>query len=174
MFAFLLRISALFAVLVFLLASATTPVEAAGRDPFGGGSMRLSVLVGNGYAFDESYLIVGVGFGYFLANGFELGLDFENWSGSSPHITKLSPSVRYVIPTDGPVRPYVGAFYRRTMIENFDDLNSAGGRAGIYLVSGQGSYFGAGAVYEKYLSCNESVYRSCSDTYPEIIFAIAF
>ena len=33
---------------------------------------------------------------------------------------------------------------------------------------------GIGAVYEKYLSCNEAIYRSCSDTYPEIIFAIAF
>ena len=41
-------------------------------------------------------------------------------------------------------------------------------------MSGQGSYFGAGMVYEKYLSCDEQVYRSCSDTYPEIIFAIAF
>ncbi len=174
MFVVMLRRSAIFAVLVFFLVAVTAPAEAAGRDPFTGGSMRLSVLVGNGYAFNESYLIVGVGFGYFLANGFELGLDFENWSGSSPHITKLSPEVRYVVPVDGPLKPYVGAFYRRTMIENFDDLNSVGGRAGIYLVSGQGSYFGAGAVYEKYSSCNESVYRSCSDTYPEIIFAIAF
>jgi hypothetical protein len=60
------------------------------------------------------------------------------------------------------------------MIDNYDDLNSTGGRAGIYVLSGRGSYFGAGMVYEKYLSCDETVYRSCSETYPEIIFAIAF
>jgi hypothetical protein len=136
--------------------------------------MRLSVLVGNGYAFNESYLIVGVGFGYYFAKGLELGLDYESWSGSSPHISKISPSVRYVLPTSSTVRPYVGAFYRRTMIDNYDDLNSAGARAGIYFVSGRGSYFGAGAVYEQYLSCDTKVYRSCSDAYPELIFAIAF
>jgi hypothetical protein len=136
--------------------------------------MRLSVLVGNGYAFDESYLVVGVGFGYYFATGLELGLDYESWSGASPHISKISPAVRYVIPTNSAIRPYVGAFYRRTMIDNYDDLNSAGGRAGLYIVSGQGSYFGVGAVYEKYLSCDTKVYRSCSDAYPELIFAIAF
>ena len=168
------RCIALFAAIMFLFFCVALPAGAADKDPFADGSMRLSVIVGSGYAFSESYLIVGVGFGYFLANGLELGLDVENWSGSSPHIVKISPEVRYVVPTKGPLRPYVGAFYRRTLIENYDDLNSAGGRAGIYLLSGQGSYFGAGAVYEKYFSCNQAIYHSCSDTYPEIIFAISF
>jgi hypothetical protein len=169
-----IRTVALFTVLAVLLVCAAPPADAAGRDPFADGSMRLSVLVGNGYAFDESYLIVGVGFGYFVAKGLELGLDGESWSGASPHINKISPAIRYVLPTNSAIRPYVGAFYRWTTIENYKDLNSAGGRAGIYFVSGQGSYFGAGVVYEKYLSCDEKVYHSCSDTYPEIIFAIAF
>jgi len=164
----------LIAVFILLLFSPIRSADAASRDPFADGSMRLSVLVGNGYAFDQSYLIVGVGFGYFVAKGLELGLDVENWSGNSPHIAKISPSVRYVLPTNGVLRPYVGAFYRRTMIDNYDDLNSAGGRAGVYFVSGQGSYFGAGLVYEKYLSCDPAIYLSCDDTYPEIIFAIAF
>ena len=174
MLSILTRSIALFAVLAVLLVSAALPAVAAGRDPFADGSMRASVIVGNGYAFDESYLVIGVGFGYFFAKGLEVGLDAEKWTGSSPGITKISPSVRYVLPTDGAIKPYVGAFYRRTMIDNYSDLNSTGGRAGIYIVSGQGSYLGAGAVYEKYLSCNEAVYKSCSDTYPEIIFAIAF
>lgn len=161
-------------IITLLLLCMALPAVAAGRDPFAGGSMRASVIVGNGYAFDESYVIIGVGFGYFFAKGLELGLDGEYWTSGDPSITKLSPSVRYVVPTDGAIRPYVGVFYRRTMIDNYDDLNSTGGRAGIYVISGQGSYFGAGVVYENYLSCDQSVYRSCSDTYPEIIFAIAF
>jgi hypothetical protein len=169
-----IRTIALLAALASLLFCTTPPADAAGRDPFADGSMRLSVLVGNGYAFDESYLIVGVGFGYFVAKGLELGLDGESWSGASPHINKISPAVRYVLPINSAMRPYVGAFYRWTTIDNYKDLNSTGGRAGIYFVSGQGSYFGAGAVYEKYHSCDEKVYHSCSDTYPEIIFAIAF
>jgi hypothetical protein len=174
MFMTTIRTIALSAALASLILCAAPPADAAGQDPFADGSMRLSVLVGNGYAFDESYLVVGVGFGYFVAKGLELGLEAESWSSGTPHINKVSPALRYVVPTNGSVRPYVGAFYRWTMIENYDDLTSAGGRAGIYLMSGQGSYFGAGAVYEKYLSCDEAVYRSCSDTYPEIIFAIAF
>jgi hypothetical protein len=170
----LFRTFALFAVLAAPLLCPALPAEAAGRDPFADGSMRLSVLVGNGYAFEESYLVVGVGFGYFIAKGLELGIDGESWSSGTPGITKISPALRYVVPTNSAVRPYLGAFYRRTMIDNYDDLDSAGGRAGIYFMSGQGSYFGAGMVYEKYLSCDEAVYRSCSDSYPEIIFAIAF
>lgn len=174
MFSIAIRSIAILAAVCLLFLCAVPHADAAGKDPFADGSMRLSVVVGSGYAFNESYLIVGVGFGYFVSNGLELGLDVENWSGSSPHITKVSPEIRYVVPTSSAVKPYVGAFYRRTIIDNYDDLNSAGGRAGVYFMSGQGSYFGAGAVYEKYVNCNEAVYHSCSDTYPEIIFAIAF
>jgi len=29
-------------------------------------------------------------------------------------------------------------------------------------------------VYESYLDCNKSIYRSCSETYPEISFTVAF
>jgi hypothetical protein len=170
----MLRSVALFSVLASLVLFPALPAGAAGRDPFADGSSRLSVLVGNGYAFNESYLIIGIGYGYFLAKGLELGLDYESWTSGNPGITKLSPSVRYVVSTNSAMRPYVGAFYRRTAIENYKDLDSTGGRAGLYFVSGQGSYFGAGAVYEKYLSCDTAVYRSCSETYPEIIFAVAF
>jgi hypothetical protein len=164
----------MFTVVAFLLLCATLPANAAGRDPFADGSMRLSVVVGNGYAFDQSYLIVGVGFGYFVAKGLELGLDAESWSSGNPGITKISPALRYVVPTNSAIRPYIGAFYRWTMIENYNDLTSVGGRAGIYFLASHGSYFGGGIVYEKYLSCDEAVYHSCSDTYPEIIFAITF
>ena len=169
-----IRTIALFAVLASLVICPAFPAGAAERDPFAAGSMRASVLVGNGYAFNESYLVVGVGIGYYFAKGLELGLDGEFWSGGTPGITKISPALRYVFPTNSAIRPYLGAFYRRTLIDNYDDLDSVGGRAGIYFMSARGSYFGAGAVYEKYLSCDTTVYHSCSDTYPEIIFAIAF
>jgi hypothetical protein len=174
MFSIMPRTITLLLALAILLLHTAPPVQAADRDPFADGSMRLSVLVGNGYAFDESYLVIGVGFGYFVANGLELGLEGESWSSGTPGITKISPALRYVIPTNSAIRPYIGAFYRRTMIESYDDLDSVGGRAGVYFLSGRGSYFGAGMVYEQYLSCNKVIYHSCNDTYPEIIFAIAF
>ncbi len=130
--------------------------------------------MGNGYAFDNSYLLIGVGAAYFIANGLDLGLDLEYWTGSSPKITKVSPRLDYVLNTRGKLKPYAGVFYRRTMIEGLDDLNSTGGRAGLYLMSGKGLYVGAGLVYESYLSCDTAKYSSCSDTYPELVIAFSF
>jgi hypothetical protein len=104
-----------------------------------------------------------------------LGLDYENWSGSNPGITKVTPRLDYVFKTGGALRPYAGVFYRRTMIEGLDDLNSTGGRAGLYLMSGKGVYVGAGLVYESYLSCDTAKYSSCSsDTYTEFVIAFSF
>jgi len=173
LFSIMARNRAILAALTFLLFCMARPAGAAGG-PFNEGSMRISLQVGNGYAFNQSYLVVGAGFGYFVAQNLELGLEADSWSGASPHITTISPEVRYVVPTGGSIRPYVGAFYRRTIIDGYDDLNSVGGRAGIYYVTSLGNYFGVGVAYEQYLSCNEAVYGSCNDTYPEILFAIAF
>jgi hypothetical protein len=157
-------------------AAAAAPAPAAAkRDAFSSGSKRLTVVVGNGYAFNNSYLIIGVGLGYFIANGLDLGLDYENWSGSNPGITKVTPRLDYVFKTGGALRPYAGVFYRRTMIEGLDDLNSTGGRAGLYLMTGKGVYVGAGLVYESYLSCDTAKYSSCSsDTYTEFVIAFSF
>lgn len=159
--------------------AAPTPAPAAApapakRDAFSSGTTRLSVVVGNGYAFDNSYVLIGVGAAYFIANGLDLGLDFEYWTGSDPGITKVSPRLDYVFNTRSVLRPYAGVFYRRTMIEGLNDLNSIGGRAGLYLMSGKGVYVGADVVYESYLSCDSAKYSSCSDTYPEITVAFSF
>ena len=56
----------------------------------------------------------------------------------------------------GRIKPYVGALYRRTYIDGLPDIDSAG------------------VVYESYVDCTERVYHSCSSTYPEVSFTIAF
>ncbi len=157
-----------------LLALQYSNAYAAVGDAFNTGSARATVIVGNGYAFNNSYLIIGIGAAYFVANGLDLGLDFEAWTSGNPGITKISPRIDYVFNTGGALRPYVGVFYRRTMIEGFDDLNSIGGRAGLYFITGKSVYVGAGLVYESYLSCQTSIYSSCNDTYPEFIVAFSF
>jgi len=165
------------AILLFtaiLSVYATNASAGAGADPFSAGSTRLSVIIGNGYAFNNSYLLIGVGAAYFFANGLDVGLDLEYWTGSSPGISKISPRVDYVINTGGAIKPYVGAFYRRTMIDGYPDLDSIGGRAGLFLMSGKGVYVGAGVVYENYLSCSNATYSSCDSTYPEFIVAVSF
>ena len=138
------------------------------------GSIRLSAYVGSGSAFNDTYTILGVGGGYYIVDGLELGLDVETWMGGDLDIYRVSPEVRYVFYSLQTVKPYVGAFYRRTFIEQFEDLDTAGVRGGVYFVTGRRAYFGVGVVYDVYLDCEESIYTTCSDTYPEFLFAITF
>jgi hypothetical protein len=141
---------------------------------FSQGRTHLAVLGGTGYAFDDSYLVLGVGVSYYLADGLNIGLYAESWTGGDPEIYKVTPSVQYVFYQVPHVSPYVGAFYRRTYIDNLSDLNSFCGRAGIYIAAGRNAFIGAGAVYESYLDCDETLYIDCTDTYPEISFTFAF
>jgi hypothetical protein len=68
----------------------------------------------------------------------------------------------------------LGAFYRRTDINGLPDLDSVGGRAGVYLQAGPHAYIGLGGVYESYLDCEKSTYRECDSAYAEVTVTIAF
>lgn len=141
---------------------------------FSQGRSRFSIVGGNGYAFNESYLVLGVGASYFVLDGLSAGLDVEWWSVGDPGIVKVSPSVQYVFYQVPSVAPYLGGFYRRSYVKGLDDLGSVGGRAGVYIAAGRNTYLGLGMVYESYLDCNESTYVSCSDSYPELSVTVAF
>ena len=141
---------------------------------FGQGRTHFVVSGGTGYAFNQTYFVLGLGATYYVINGLNVGLFAESWTGADPHLTKVTPSVQYVFYQVPKVKPYVGAFYRRTYVSGDSDFNSVGGRAGAYFAAGRNAYIGLGAVYESYLDCNKSVVKSCSDTYPEISFTVAF
>lgn len=141
---------------------------------FSKGRTHLSIYGGTGYAFNDSYFVFGASGSYFFANGFNVGLAAEHWSGGNPGISKISPSLQYVFYQPAVVKPYVGIFYRRTYIENLPDLESQGARAGVYFATGKNIFVGVGGVYESYLSCTETVYNSCDDTYSEISLTFAF
>jgi hypothetical protein len=141
---------------------------------FSKGRTNLVITAGSGYAFNETYFVLGLGVGYYVIDGLGVGLSLESWSGSDPKLYKVTPSVQYVFHQIPKVNPYIGAFYRRTYIEGRSDINSVGGRAGLYLAAGRNAYVGLGAVYESYTDCNKTVYSSCSDTYPEVSFVISF
>ena len=158
-------------ILLALSTGMTAPPAQAG--PFSQGSQAVSIVAGAGSAFNDDYLILGLGYGYYLFNGLELGVDAQFWLSGDPSITKLSPKVTYVFTQPDRIKPYIGAFYRRTYIDGFDDLDSVGYRAGLNFM-GQGNFFfGLGFVYEEYRSCTETIYSSCSDTYPEILFSFS-
>ena len=67
-----------------------------------------------------------------------------------------------------------GGKTRRTDINGLPDLDSVGGRAGVYLQAGPHAHIGLGGVYESYLDCEKSTYRSCDSTYAEVTVTIAF
>ena len=141
---------------------------------FGKGKTHVVATAGTGRAFNDDYLVLGLGVSYYVIDGLNVGLGFESWSGGDPGMRKLTPSAQYVFYQLGRIKPYVGAFYRRTYIDGLPDIDSAGGRAGAYFQTGRNAYLGAGIVYESYVDCKESVYRSCSSTYPEVTFTLAF
>jgi len=127
---------------------------------------------GPGQAFDESYFVLSLGASYYLIDGLALGLAYETWTGGDPSMYKITPSVTYVF-QQAAIKPYVGGFFRRSSIEDRPDLDSVGARAGVYFQAGRNAYIGVGGVYESYLDCNESSFRSCDSTYAEVTFTFA-
>jgi len=166
-----------FALMLALLSigAARTEVSAAESDPFAQGRMGVSIYFGGGQTSTDSYYTAGAGFSYYLVNGLWLGIAGETRQGIDPVLYKASPEVGYVFPLSGPVRPYVGAFYRRVWVENYQDYDTFGGRAGVNVRMGQGAWFRVGGVYESLRDCaNTPVNLPCSDTYGEIGVLFSF
>jgi hypothetical protein len=162
-------------LLVMLLLCPALPAHAAGvAGIFGQGQTQFSVTGGSGYAFDKSYFILGASVSYYVLDGLGVGLSVEKWSGNVPGITKYAPFAQYVFYQTSTVMPYVGGFYRHTVVDGLPDINSVGERAGINIASGSNSYFSLGFVREVYLDCQNTIYRKCSETYPELGFAFGF
>lgn len=163
-------------LLTLLLILAVMPAQAAGAGGvFGQGRTQFSLMGGNGYAFDKSYFVIGASVSYNVLDGLGMGLSLERWSGGDPGITKYAPFVQYVFyQPSSSVLPYVGAFYRHTMIAGLPDINSVGERAGISIASGSNAYINLGFVQETYLDCQKTIYRSCSATYPDLGLTMAF
>lgn len=144
---------------------------------FSKNSTSVGVVVGSGSAFDDDYTILGISAGYYVTEGLELGVDLQRWFSGEPTITKVSPQIRYVFTQPKVIKPYVGAFYRRTYYGDFngielDDQDSFGYRAGAYFSTNNRVYIGAGVVYEEYTDCPRLT--DCSTTSPEILFTVSF
>lgn len=144
---------------------------------FSKNSTSLGVVLGSGSAFNDNYYILGVGVGYYVTHGLELGIDVQRWFSGEPSITKVSPKITYVFTQTKVIKPYVGAFYRRTYFGDLKgislpDQDSFGYRAGAYFTSNDRVYIGGGIVYEEYKNCDAFV--DCSTAYPEILFTVSF
>lgn len=158
-------------------AAAATVGSGSVSTAFSKDSTSISAFVGSGSAFNDNYVILGVGVGYYLAQGVELGIDAQYWMSGDPSITKITPKITYVFTQPKLIKPYVGAFYRQTFYGDYkgrsiDDQSSYGGRTGAYFSTNNGVYIGGGVVYEEYLDCKQL--SDCSTTYPELIFTVSF
>lgn len=169
-----MKIKAITVVVLLSFAAAAHAQVGMGTELFQRGKSRASATAGYASNFGNDYFVLGVGVGYFLARGLEIGLDGEAWWGEDPNIYKVSPQIRYVILNHPNIKPYVGVFYRRSYYEGFDDLDSGGGRAGVYSRLGRNTFGGVGIVYEKYADCDERIYDSCDTTYPEFSVSVGF
>jgi len=175
------RINKLVLLLILLGTSYTVSAASVGTGgvstAFSKNSTSVGVVLGSGSAFNDSYVILGVGVGYYVVKGLELGIDLQHWFSGEPSITKLSPQIRYVFTQPKVVKPYIGAFYRRTYYGDYrgidlDDQDSYGYRAGAYFTTDNRVFIGGGVVYEEYTDCISST--DCSSTYPEILFTVSF
>ena len=165
-------IALLAASLAMLCGGFTKAADVAGV--FGQGRTHVIASAGTAHGFGETYLALGIGVSYYVIDGLNVGLGYEAWTGGDPGVSKLTPSAQYVFYRMERIKPYVGVFYRRTYIDGLPDIDSAGGKAGAYFRAGRNAYLGAAVVYESYVDCNTALYRSCSSTYPEVTFTLAF
>ena len=154
---------------VSIAASASASIS-----PFDQGRSNLVISAGSGSAFADDYIILGLGYGYYLLNGFQLGIKFDFWLDGSPGIYQVTPDIQYVFHQVPKVKPYVGVFYTRSYIEGFDDLDAIGYRGGLYFVTSPRTYIGIGGAYREYQDCTETVYSDCSTSYTELSFLVSF
>lgn len=141
---------------------------------FDKGNTTATLALGSGQFFRDDYLIIGAGVGHFLADGIEVGLDIDYWTGGDPDIYELTPKLTYIYDNTSQFKPYLGLFYNRTYIDGFEDSDALGYRAGVYMPAGSRTFFGVGIVHTELQDCSESVFVSCSETYTQfsVIFSL--
>ena len=177
-----LRIFKTVAVLLILTGTTNSTLAASAgtggvSTAFSKNSTSVAFIIGSGSAFNDNYTVLGLGVGYYVAEGLELGIDLQRWISGDPTITKISPQIRYVFTQPKVIKPYVGAFYRRTIFDDFngielDDQDSFGYRAGAYFSTNNRVYIGGGVVYEEFKDCSQLT--DCSTTNPELLFSVSF
>jgi len=142
--------------------------------PFDQGHIGLMVGAGEQSAFGYNYVSLGVGVGYFVLDGLEVGAFALHDFGGGPSINEVSPSLRYVAqPLVGswPVVPYGAVFYNHWFLgDGFSDVDAIGARAGLLHLQGR-LIVGLGVAYEHTVS---TCATSCDAVYPDVTFGFTF
>lgn len=134
---------------------------------FSTGKTRISVSAGTSTGFNGNYFQLGIGAGYYIRDGLELGLDTRSWMGGELKIHEVSPSVTYVFTQLESFKPYGGLLYRKTFIEGRDDRAAYGARGGFFLQQSQNLHLRAGIAAIRHQNCDLTIYSDCTEFYPE-------
>jgi hypothetical protein len=160
---------------VAALVLVSAPAHAEGPPtPFDQGQVSVHLAIAAQTAFDERRFGLGVGVGYFVLDGLEVGAFGLHMFGNGPSLDEVSPSIRYTAqPLVGswPVIPYVGAFYNHWFVgDGLSDVDAVGGRAGLLHLRGR-LIVGLGIAYEHTVSTCTS---SCDTVYPDVTVGFTF
>lgn len=156
-----------------LCSALLTPAHAQ-DSAFSSGTVRFSGSLSASSGYGGSNFQIGLGAGYYVADGLELGLDARSWFGGNYNVHELEPSLTYVFYNMGRLKPYGGVMYRKTFIEGYDDTSAYGGRAGIFLQQSRNMHVRAGVAGIRYMDCVNTAESDCSDFYPEVSVGLYF
>jgi len=143
-------------------------------DPYGRNRVRAGGVVGVSTNFDDPYFQVGGGVSWFFVRGLELGVEATALLIEDPFIVQLTPGLRYVFADVPFLQPYVGFLYRRSFIEDDDDLSTMGGRVGVSWSSDDGLLLHGGLAYEHAFDCEETQFNGCNGFHPELGISASF
>jgi len=152
-----------------ILAAALTPTFVSAQASFTSGQTRVSVSAGNTRAYNDNYFQIGIGAGYYVLDGLELGLDASSWLGGETRIHEVMPSATYVLGNLESFAPYAGAFYRHTFIEGRDGVGAYGARGGVLIQQAANLHLRAGVAVIRYTRCDQTMGgANCTDYFPEL------
>jgi hypothetical protein len=160
-------------IIAAFVACLGTPASAQ-ENRFSSGTVRFSGSVSANAGFGGNSFQLGLGAGYYVLDGLELGLDARSWFGGDYNVHELEPALTYVFTNFGRFKPYGGVLYRRTFIEGRDDLSAYGGRGGILLQQSRDMHLRAGITGIRYLDCDSDGQSDCSEFYPEVSVGFYF
>jgi outer membrane protein W len=142
------------------------------QNVFSAGEKHLGFTLGSSNNFGNNYTVVGAKVNYFVIDNLSVGAEYKGFLGEAPSINQVTVPVTYHLPLENTTyKPYFGAFFNRTFIENsLMDYNIYGGRAGVSLQISPHSFFSIGWVQEFSNTGNEIE----NDGYPEITGGFSF
>lgn len=145
------------------------PMTPAHTTPFYQGRVRLALGLGiDASGAGDSRFAVSGGFGYFVLDGLEIGVDGSTWLGGGATVGNLGPQARYILHMVPGLQPYLGVFYRHWFLGD-DAFPALGGRAGVFYVGGGRLFVALGIAHEVPL---DEAYSP--RTVPELTISVSF